>query len=73
MVNLLPYETQDLIEHIQKPTTQSDHSSGVGMGPLCKQRFKTQTVAWVQAEASIEREQWGIRLPQGRVIVEIPD
>lgn len=73
MVNLLPYETQDLIEHIQKQQPTLTIHEQLAWSPCAKTRFETQNLSWVQAEAKVEREQWGIQLPQGRVIVEIPD
>jgi hypothetical protein len=71
--NLLPYEAVDLARHIQTQRSELRIHNELAWSPCIQGRFETRTMEWLATEAKIEREQWGILLPQGRVVLELPD
>ena len=71
--SLLPYEAVDLIGHIKRTHPELSIHPELAWSPCAQRRFEKRSLEWVQAEALIEREQWGIVLPQGRVVLELPD
>jgi len=71
--NLLPYEASDLTRHIQQQLPELTIHTELAWSPCIQGRFETRTMEWLATEARIEREQWGIMLPQGRVVTELPE
>ena len=71
--NLLPYEVHDLVARIRAHQPTLTVHPQVAWSPCARSRFETQDLSWVEQEATIEREQWGVWLPQGRVVTEMPD
>jgi hypothetical protein len=70
---LLPYEVHDLVARITEHQPTLTIHPDVAWSPCAQARFETRTLEWVEAEAQLERVQWGIVLPQGRVVAEMPD
>jgi hypothetical protein len=71
--NLLPYEAFDLTLHIQEQLPELTIHTELAWSPCIQGRFETRTMEWLATEATVEREQWGIMLPQGRVVTELPE
>ena len=71
--NLLPYEASDLVKHIKDQQPDLSIHSQLAWSPCAQKRYESKSLEWVEIEAKVEREQWGIMLPQGRVVTEMPD